>query len=65
MIDTTGNADVAALAGCGIVKRHQTTSVGMPFSMTNVDMTRLVAWLKEKDLITQLIEGDKGSDVAT
>ena len=31
--------------------------------MTNVDMTRLVAWLKEKDLITQLIEGDKGSDV--
>lgn len=63
VIDTTGNADVAALAGCGIVKRHQTTSVGMPFSMTNVDMTRLVAWLKEKDLITQLIEGDKGSEV--
>lgn len=62
VVDATGNADVAALAGCRCEKRHQTTSVGMPFGMSNVDMTRLVDWLKENDLVTQLIEGDKGSD---
>lgn len=61
VVDTTGNADVAALAGCEYVKQHQTTSVGMPFSMAGVDMMKLAAWLKEKELITQLVEGDKGS----
>ncbi len=62
-VDCTGNADVAALAGCGYIKRHQTTSVGMPFGMMNVDMMKLTAWLKDKGLITQLIEGNKGSSV--
>lgn len=61
VVDTTGNADVSALAGCSYVKRHETTSAGMPFGMMNVNMKMLTAWLKEKDLITQLIEGDKGS----
>lgn len=59
-IDTTGDGDVAFMAGAGYVKRHDTTSVGMPFGMADVDMMRLVDWLKEKGLIYQLIEGDKG-----
>ncbi len=62
VIDATGDADVAALAGADYVNRQDTTSVGMPFGMNDVDMTRLVEYLKEKNLITQLIEGDKGSE---
>lgn len=60
VIDTTGDGDVACLAGAGYVKRYDTTSVGMPFGMADVDMMKLAAWLKEKGLIYQLIEGDKG-----
>ena len=61
VIDTTGDADVAALAGCETEKRHFTTTIGMPFGMTNVDMHRLVAFLQEKDLITQLVIGSEQS----
>lgn len=63
VIDTTGDGDVAAFAGADFVKKHDTTSVGFPFGMTNVDMTRLVEYLKENDMINQLIEGDKGSEI--
>ena len=62
VIDTTGDADVAALSGCEVEKRHQTTSVGMPFSMQHVDMKRLVAYLEDKQLITQLASGGKLSE---
>lgn len=62
VIDTTGDADVAALSGCEVEKRHQTTSVGMPFSMQHVDMKRLIAYLEEKQLITQLVSGSKLSE---
>ncbi len=61
VIDSTGDGDVAALAGAEFVKKHDTTSVGMPFGMTNVDMPRLVEFCREKGLVNQLIEGDKGS----
>lgn len=61
VVDTTGDADVAALAGCVTEKRHQTTSVGMPFSMQHVDMKRLVAYLEERGLITQLVVGAEQS----
>lgn len=60
VIDSTGDGDVAYLAGANYEKRHSTTSAGMPFGMADVDMMKLVAWLKEKGLIYQLIEGDKG-----
>lgn len=61
VVDATGDGDVAASAGCSYEKKHRTTSAGMPFGMANVDMMRLVAWLKDQGLINQLIEGDKGS----
>ena len=61
VIDSTGDADAAALAGAGVVKKHDTTSAGMPFGMTNVDMPRLVEFCREKGIVNQLIEGDKGS----
>lgn len=59
VIDTTGDADVAFQAGCQVEKRHHTTSVGMPFTMNNVDMKRLKAYLEEKDIITQLVIGEE------
>lgn len=61
-VDTTGDGDVAALAGAEFVKKHGTTSVGFPFGMMNVDMKRLVAYLEEKNLVTQLIRGKKDGD---
>ena len=61
VIDSTGDADAAALAGAGVVKKHDTTSAGMPFGMTNVDMPRLVEFCREKGIVNQLIEGDKGN----
>lgn len=63
VVDTTGDGDVAAYAGAPFTKNHGTQSVGFPFGMNNVDMTRLVDFLKENDMVNQLIEGDKGSDV--
>ena len=63
VIDTTGDADVAAFAGANFTKKHDTTSVGFPFGMTNVDMERLVKFLGEHDMINQIIRGDKGSDI--
>lgn len=63
VIDTTGDGDVAAKAGARFIKQHATTKVGMPFGMMNVDMPRLVAFLEENDMVTQLIRGDKGSSV--
>lgn len=62
VIDTTGDADVAFRAGCNCVKRHDTTKVGMPFGMGGVDMPRLVAFLEEHDMITQIVHADKGSE---
>jgi hypothetical protein len=60
VIDTTGDGDVAALAGADFIKKHDTTAVGMPFGMVNVDMPRLVEFLEERDMITQIIRADKG-----
>ncbi len=62
VIDTTGDGDVAALAGAEFVKKHDTTSVGFPFSMMNVDMRRLVDYLEKEGLVTQLIRGQKDGE---
>lgn len=62
VIDTTGDGDVAALAGAEFVKKHDTTSVGFPFGMMNVDMKRLVAYLEKEGMVTQLIRGEKDGD---
>ena len=62
VIDTTGDADVAALAGAGFIKMHESTSAGMPFGMCGVDMPRLLAFLNENGMVTQLVHADKGSD---
>ena len=62
VVDATGDGDVAALAGAEFVKKHDTTSVGFPFSMMNVDMKRLVAYLEQEGLVTQLIRGEKDGE---
>ncbi|MBP7403007.1 MAG: FAD-dependent oxidoreductase [Clostridia bacterium] len=62
VVDTTGDGDVAAFAGAPFIKKHQTTKVGMPFGMLNVDMPRLVAFLEEHGMVNQIIHADKGSD---
>ena len=62
VIDTTGDGDVAALAGAVYTKKHDTTAVGFPFGMMNVDMKRLVAYLEEKEMVTQLIRGKKDGE---
>lgn len=62
VIDTTGDGDIAAMAGAPYVKRHDTTSVGMPFGMLNVDMPKLLHFLEENDMINQLVRADKGSE---
>ncbi len=62
VIDTTGDGDVAALAEAEFIKKHGTTSVGFPFGMMNVDMKRLVKYLEEQGLVTQLIRGEKDGD---
>lgn len=60
VIDTTGDGDVAAFAGAEFVKKHNTTNVGFPFGMANVDMPKLVKFLEEQDMINQIIHADKG-----
>lgn len=62
VIDTTGDADVAARAGANFVKMHESTSAGMPFGMCGVDMPRLVKFLEENDMVNQIVHADKGSE---
>jgi hypothetical protein len=61
VIDTTGDGDVAARAGADFIKMHESTSVGMPFGMCGVDMPRLVKFLEENHMVTQIVHSDKGS----
>ena len=60
VIDCTGDGDVAARAGVPFKKCHETTSVGFPFGMANVDLKRMEAFLEEKGIIYQIIHADKG-----
>lgn len=62
-IDTTGDADVAAFAGARFVKKHDTTAVGFPFGMANIDFVKFKKYLKENDLINQIIYADKGEGI--
>lgn len=62
VVDCTGDGDVAAMAGADFVKKHDTTNVGFPFGMTNVDMMRLVSYLEGEGLVTQLIRGQKDGE---
>ncbi|MBS7176857.1 MAG: FAD-dependent oxidoreductase, partial [Clostridiales bacterium] len=62
VVDTTGDADVAAFAGVDFIKKHDTTSVGYPFGMSNVDMGRLVEFLESNGMVNQIIRCDKGSE---
>jgi hypothetical protein len=61
VIDTSGDGDAAAYADAKFIKQHETTSVGMPFGMAGVDMKKLVDFLEENEMVTQLIRTDKGS----
>lgn len=62
VIDTTGDADVAARAGASFIKMHESTAVGMPFGMCGVDMPRLAAFLENNGMVTQIVHADKGSE---
>ena len=64
-VDTTGDADVAALAGCRTEKRHGTTSVGMPFSMRPVNIRRAAEYLRQKGLITQFLDAREQNPEST
>uniref|UniRef100_S0DG80 Thiazole biosynthetic enzyme n=1 Tax=termite gut metagenome TaxID=433724 RepID=S0DG80_9ZZZZ len=66
LVDTTGDGDCAAKAGAKFIKMHGSTSIGMPFGMSNVDMPRLVKFLEDNDMVNQLIRGKKdieGDDI--
>lgn len=60
VIDCTGDGDIAARAGVPFKKCHDTTSVGFPFGMANVDLKRMEKFCEEKGLIYQIIHADKG-----
>ncbi len=62
VVDTTGDGDVAAYSGADFIKKHETTSVGFPFGMMDVDMARLVEFASKNDMVYQYLEGDKGCD---
>ncbi len=61
VIDTTGDADVAARAGADCIKMHESTSTGMPFGMCGVNMPQLIAYLEENNMVNQIVHADKGS----
>ncbi|HEX2945946.1 MAG TPA: FAD-dependent oxidoreductase [Clostridia bacterium] len=63
VIDTTGDADVAAHAGANFFKMHESTAVGMPFGMCGVDMPRLAAFLEDNGMVSQIVHADKGSEI--
>ncbi len=62
VIDCTGDGDVAASAGAPYLAKSDTSAVGFPFGMMNVDMAKLVAYLEENDMVNQIVRADKGSE---
>ena len=61
VIDCTGDGDVAAFAGAPYLDKSDTSAVGFPFGMMNVDMGRLVSYLEENGMVNQIVRADKGS----
>ena len=50
-IDTTGDGDVAARAGCELKKDLEPYPVGKVYAMANVDLEKFVDYLKENDCL--------------
>ena len=62
VIDCTGDGDVAFYAGEGFDNMFSDSAVGMPFGMCNVDINRLKSYVKENDMMTQIVHADKEDD---
>ena len=62
VIDASGDGDVACRAGVPCVNTYPDAAVGMPFGMSNVNIRKAVDFFIEKDMLTQMVYADKGSD---
>lgn len=62
VVDTSGDGDVAYRAGVPCVNTYPDAAVGLPFGMSNVNIKKAVDFLIEKDMLTQMVYADKGSD---
>lgn len=51
VVDCTGDADVSAFAGASYINASDTQSVSMPYALANVDLKRVEAFAKEKNLV--------------
>ena len=62
IIDCTGDADVAYNAGVPCKNMYPDGHVGMPFGMANVDINKLIEYLKSNDMLNQLVHAKKEDD---
>jgi hypothetical protein len=62
VVDTTGDGDVAWRAGVPCINTYPDAAVGLPFGMSNVNIKKAVDFFTEKDMLTQMVYADKGSE---
>lgn len=60
VVDCTGDGDVAAFAGAPYTNHAANQAVSMPFALANVDLKKLEAFAREKDILFTLVHADKG-----
>lgn len=60
VVDCTGDADVAAHAGAEFVNTCDSQAVSLPYALANVDLNKVEAFAKEKDILFTMIHHDKG-----
>lgn len=60
VVDCTGDADVAAQAGAEFVNTSVTQAVSLPYALANVDLKKVEAYAREKDVLFTMIHHDKG-----
>ena len=60
VIDCSGDADVAYMAGCELVQNIEPYDVGMVFAMANVDIPRLEVFMDENGVLDHIAHGEKG-----
>lgn len=62
-IDCTGDADVAAFAGAPFVNMSSQQLVSLPYALANVDLKKVEAFAKSKQLLFTMVHHKKGEGV--
>lgn len=64
VVDCTGDADIAAWAGAEFINQSATQAVSLPYALANVDLKKVEAFSRDKEILFTMIHHDKGEGAA-